>query len=147
VSDTNLINVPSRADIERLQAALSTLPQYKPETNHYFAHGMYLRTVFSPAGSVIVGKVHKTEHFYAVLTGRVQVTSDKGVLDLNASRDGPQILTSPVGSKRAVYVVEDAWRMTVHLNPDDETDIETVESRLVEDDLLSKFITGNKVLS
>ncbi len=49
-----------RAAIERLQGELIKLPQYEPKTQHYFADGMYLRTVWSPAGSVIVGKRHLT---------------------------------------------------------------------------------------
>ncbi len=137
--------IPSRADIERLQAELLKFPQYEPKTQHYFANGMYLRTVWSPAGSLIVGKVHRTEHFYAVLTGRVSVTTHEGVIELNATRDGPQILTSPVGTKRAVYVMEDAWRMNVHRNPDNITDIDALEAELVEADASSPFLPGNKM--
>ena len=136
---------PMRAAVERLQGELAKLPQVEPETAHYFAKGMYLRTVFSPAGTCIVGKVHKTEHFYAVLSGVVHVTTDAGVIELNATRDGLQILTCPAGTKRAVLVIEDAWRMNVHLNPGDVTDLDELESALVEDDPSSMFLPGNKV--
>jgi quercetin dioxygenase-like cupin family protein len=139
-----IAKIPSRAEIDRLQAELIKLPQYEPKTQHHFAPGLYLRTVWSPAGSVIVGKVHKTEHFYAVLSGRIRVTTDQGVIELDA-RDGPQILTCPVGTKRAVFVIEDAWRMNVHLNPKNITDIEALEAELVEDDETSPFLPGNKM--
>ena len=129
----------------RLQSELLKLPQYEPKTDHHFADGLYARTVWSPAGSVIVGKVHKTEHFYAVLTGRVRVTTDAGIVELDAMRDGPQILTCPVGTQRAVFVIEDAWRMNVHRNPDNITDIETLERTLVEEDESSPFLPGNKL--
>jgi quercetin dioxygenase-like cupin family protein len=139
-----IAKIPSRAEIDRLQAELVKLPQYEPKTQHHFAHGLYLRTVWSPAGSVIVGKVHKTEHFYAVLSGRIRVTTDQGVIELDA-RDGPQILACPIGTKRAVFVLEDAWRMNVHLNPKNITDIEALEAELVEDDETSPFLPGNKM--
>jgi hypothetical protein len=141
----NAVAVPMRAAIDRLQAELVRLPQYEPKTQHYFAHGLYMRTVWSPAGSVIVGKVHKTEHFYAVLSGRVQVTTDSGVVELDANKDGPQILCCPVGTKRAVVVLEDAWRMNVHRNPDNLTDIDELEEQLVEDDEQCPFLPGNKL--
>ena len=142
--EVSLLKVPS-PDIERLKVELWKLPQYEPQTNHYFANGMYLRTVWSPAGTVIVGKVHKTEHFYAVLTGKVRVTTGAGVQELDATKNGPQILTCPIGTQRAVYVIKDAWRMNVHLNPWNVTDIDEIESDLVELDERSPFLFGNKI--
>jgi len=135
----------TREQLAHLQSELLKLPQYEPKTNHHFAEGLYARTVWSPAGTVIVGKVHKTEHFYAVLTGRVRVTTDHGVRELDATRDGPQVLTCPIGTQRAVFVIEDAWRMNVHRNPDDIRDIEMLEKILVEEDEASPFLPGNKL--
>lgn len=132
-------------NIARLQAALLTLPQYEPKTQHYFCNGMYLRTVWSPAGSVIVGKRHLTEHFYAVLSGRVIVVTGKDQKELDATKNGPQILTCPIGTKRAVYVIEDAWRMNVHLNVENVTDLDRLEELLIEDDPTSPFLAGNKL--
>jgi hypothetical protein len=136
--------VSMREKIARLQDELLKLPQYEPKTQHYFANGMYLRTLWSPAGSRIVGAVHKTEHFYAVLTGHVQVATDEGVIELNANRDGPQILVCPVGTKRAVSVIEDAWRMNVHLNPKNITSVDELELELIEHEERSAFLPGNK---
>lgn len=131
------------ANVRRLQSELLKLPQYEPKTDHYFANGMYMRTIFSPAGTVIVGKEHKTEHFYVVLSGRVRVTSDDGVVELDATKNGPQILTCPAGTKRAVYVIEDAWRMNVHNNPGNLRDLDDLESLLIESDPESPFLADN----
>lgn len=141
----NAVAIPMRAAIDRLQAELVKLPQYEPKTDHYFANGLYMRTVWSPAGSVIVGKVHKTEHFYAVLSGRVSVTTESGVVELDATKNGPQILTCPIGTKRAVVVLEDAWRMNVHLNLDNVADVDELEEQLVEADETCPFLPGNKL--
>lgn len=132
-----------RGKIFALQRELLKFAQIEPRTEHYFCNGMYLRTVWSPAGSVIVGAVHRTEHFYAVLTGRVRVTTDGGLLELDATRDGPQILTCPAGTKRAVFVLEDAWRMNVHRNPENIRNIQELEAELVESDETSAFEPGN----
>ena len=145
--DSNVapIGIASREAIDRLQAEMLAFPQLEMRTEHYFARGMYLRTIFSPAGSLIVGKVHRTEHFYAVLSGRVRVTIGEEIRELDATRDGPQILTCPPGTKRAVLVLEDAWRMNVHLNPDDQTDLDALERELIEPDPSSPFLSNNSL--
>ena len=137
--------LPSEEAISRLKNELLKLPQFEPITRHHFANGMYMRTLWSPADTVIVGKVHKTEHFYALLTGIIQVTTDQGVVELNATRDGPQVLICPVGTRRAVCVIEDAWRMNVHLNPDNLSDIDAIEAMIAEHDESSKFLPGNRL--
>ena len=49
----------SREQIERLQAEMVKMPQVELQTEHFFVPGMYCRRVFRPAGTLIVGKVHK----------------------------------------------------------------------------------------
>ena len=52
-----------RQKVETLQQELSKLPQYEPQTKHYFHGGMYCREVFRHAGVLVVGAIHKKEHF------------------------------------------------------------------------------------
>ena len=134
------VNMPE--SIARLQAEMLKLPQVEPLTKHFFAHGMYARTIFSPAGTVIVGKTHKTEHFYMVLTGKILVTMGEAVFEVDASKE-PQIFTCKPGVKRAVHVLEDSWRMNVHLNENDSEDLEELQDRMVEDDPSSPFLADN----
>ena len=128
-----------RSRVETLQAEVSKHPQYEPPTEHIFHGGMYCRQVWRPAGCVIVGKVHKKEHFYMIVSGTVTVTTDDGVQTLTA----PFLLCSKPGTKRAVYAETDALCMTFH-RIDSDT-VEDVESELVEDDPNSMFSVGNKV--
>ena len=125
-----------RQRVEALQREMSNLPQYEPLTEHVFHGGMYCRKVFRPAGCLIVGKVHKYEHFYFVVFGTVVVTTDDGVQRIT----GPAMLCSLPGTKRAVLAETDALCMTIH-----RTDITTVEEAedLVEDDPASMFGIGN----
>lgn len=124
--------------IERLQEAVSKLPQFIPETDHYFCEGMYLRWVFRPAGTLVIGKVHKKRHFYLVIQGAVEVAGGP---------DGPKRMTAPAlvisepGTKRAVYALEDSVCITIHRT--DETDMAAIEAELVEDDPKSMYGPGN----
>lgn len=127
------------ADVQRLQDEISKHPQYEPPTAHIFHGGMYCRQVWRPAGCVIVGKVHKKEHFYMVVSGTVRVTTDHGVETVT----GPVLLCSKPGTKRAVYAETDALCMTIHRADSD--NVEDVESELVEDDPSTMFTIGNKV--
>lgn len=125
--------------VEALQSEISKYPQYEPPTEHIFHGGMYCRQVWRPAGCLIVGKVHKQEHFYMVVSGTVKITTDDGVQTIT----GPFLLCSKPGTKRAVFAETDALCMTIHRV--ESNTVEEVESELVEDDPNSMFTIGNKV--
>ena len=131
--------VPSREQIEQLQAEMAQMPQYEAPTEHVFHGGMYCRQVWRPAGCLIVGKVHKKEHFYMVVSGTVKVTTDDGLQTIT----GPMLLCSKPGTKRAVFAETDALCMTFHRV--DSNTVEDAESELVEDDPKSMFTIGNKI--
>jgi len=133
--------LPLQERVAALQAEVSKYPQYEPPTEHIFHGGMYCRQVWRPAGCLIIGKVHKKEHFYMIVSGTVKVTTDEGVQTLT----GPFLLCSKPGTKRAVYAETDALCMTFHRA--DSSTVEEVESELVEDDPDSMFTVGNKVKS
>lgn len=128
-----------RQKVEALQAAVSQMPQYEPITKHTFHGGMYCREVFREAGVLVVGKVHKKEHFYLIVGGTVAITTDEGVQFVT----GPQLLCSKPGTKRAVYAETDALCMTFHRVESD--NVEDAEAELVEDDATSMFAVGNQV--
>ena len=128
-----------RERAEALQAEMSKYEQYEPPTEHIFHGGMYCRQVWRPAGCLIVGKVHKKEHFYMIVSGTITVTTDNGVETIT----GPVLLCSKPGTKRAVLAETDALCMTFHRV--DSSTVEDVESELVEDDLNSMFAVGNKI--
>lgn len=128
-----------RQKVQTLQNVISQLPQYEPETKHTFHAGMYCREVWRPAGVIIVGKVHKKEHFYLVVSGTVAITTDEGVKSVT----GPTLLCSTPGTKRAVYAETDALCMTFHVV--DAKTIEDAEQELVEEDDSSMFTLGNKL--
>ena len=128
-----------RAKVDVLQQEMSKLPQYEPETRHFFHGGMYCRDVFRPAGVLIVGAVHKKEHFYLVVSGTVAITDGEGnVQEVTA----PQLFLSKPGTKRAVYALTDALCVTFHAT--DAVSVEQAEKELVEVDPKSMFGVGNR---
>jgi quercetin dioxygenase-like cupin family protein len=133
----NLETLPTREDIERLQASLLQAPQLEFPTKHHFADGMYCREVFRPKDTLIVGKVHKKEHFYIVLSGEVTVVGEGKRERIKA----PRIMISQPGTKRAVYAHEDSICITVHRSF--ETDLDALERELVEEDTTALFGPGN----
>lgn len=132
--------IPALRDkVERLQDEMLKLPQAELVTNHYFADGMYAREVYRPAGCLIVGRVHKKEHFYIVTKGRIRVTTDDGVKEFVA----PAVLISKPGTKRAVLALEDSVCMTVHRTM--KKSLKNVERELVEPEPASPYGLGNKL--
>ena len=129
-----------RQKVETLQTELSKLPQYEPKTTHYFHAGMYCREVFRHAGVLVVGKVHKKEHFYIIVSGTVQITDGEGNV---REVTGPHVFLSKPGTKRAVYAVTDTLAMTFHVT--DATTVEEAEHQLVEHDPNAMYALGNAV--
>ena len=125
--------------VQALQDVISKMPQYEPETKHTFHAGMYCREVWRPAGVLVVGKIHKKEHFYLIVSGTIAITTDEGVKSVT----GPHLLCSKPGTKRAVYAETDALCMTFHVV--DAKTIEDAEHELVEEDDSSMFTVGNKI--
>ena len=129
-----------RQKVELLQQELAKLPQYEPETKHYFHGGMYCREVFRHAGVLVVGAVHKKEHIYLIVSGTVVITDGDGNVQ---EVTGPHVVQSKPGTKRAVYAVTDALCMTFHVT--DATTVEEAEATLVEVDPTSMYSLGNRV--
>lgn len=128
-----------RDKVTNLAKAMAEMPQVELQTDHYFADGMYARVVTRPAGTIIVGKVHKKEHFYIVASGCVDVTVGDEVKRIH----GPSIIVSQPGTQRAVFAVEDSVCLTVHRT--DKHDLDEIEDELVEPCQYSLFNAENKL--
>ena len=133
------IQAPLRERVEALQAEVSKLPQYEPQTKHYFHGGMYCREVFREGGVLVVGAVHKKEHFYLIVSGTVAITTDEGVQEVT----GPHLFMSKPGTKRAVYAMTDALCMTFHAV--EAKSVEEAEAELVEEEPNNMYSHGNLI--
>lgn len=134
--------VSMRQKVDRIQQELTKLPQYEPKTTHRFHAGMYCREVWRKKGVLVVGKVHKKEHFYLIVSGTVCITDGQGEPQRIT---GPHMIESAPGTKRAVYAETDVLCMTFHRT--DATTVEAAEAELVEEDKTAMYSAGNQIKS
>ena len=92
---------------------------------HHFAPGVYMRQMDAKAGTLIVSKMHRTEHINVLLSGSLTVATENGIEYLKA----PAVIKSMPGTKRIGYFHEDTSWMTVH--PTDSTDLEEIEKQVI----------------
>lgn len=121
-----LAPVPTREQIERLEAAMRELPPVEIPPRHYFADGLYAREITIPAGTLVTGKIHRTEHLNIVSKGDITVWTEDGMKRVRA----PFALVSRPGTKRVGYAHEDTVWTTIHATR--ETDLEALERELIE---------------
>lgn len=130
-----------RDKVYRLEAELLKLPQVDCPVRNIFSDGMYAREMTIPAGTVITGAVHKTEHITVLSKGRVQLVRPEGMQEYAA----PCTFISPLGMKNAVYVLEEAVWTTFHPNPDNEKCIDVLVERYTTSK--NSDLLGNRQLS
>lgn len=132
-------HVPTREEIERLQNEMAKMPQPELETEHYFSGGMYCRKLVRKAGTLIVGKVHKKDHFFMCAQGQIIAWSEKGMVTLNAG----DVLCSKAGTKRVTLAVTDAIGITFHKTS--KTNLDKIEKELIEPDELALYDSSNNI--
>lgn len=122
-----LPNVPTREQIEALEAELLTMPQADIVTKHAFFPGRYERTIVIPPWTVLSGAEHRTPYAVRLEKGTIAVNTDDGIRILTAPCEFP----APAGIKRAGRVFEEEviW-VDVYENPDDCRDLTVLEERL-----------------
>jgi quercetin dioxygenase-like cupin family protein len=135
----NLVTQVSKEQIERLQSEMAAMPQAELVTEHSFSPGMYLRKVFRKAGTLIVGKVHKEPHFFLCAKGEIIAWTESGMKHLYAG----DVVESKPGTKRVTLAVTDAIGITIHRT--DKTDLDDIETELIEPDTAALFDSSNKL--
>jgi hypothetical protein len=123
---TNLETFLLNSDLPGIEKFENGISESFPLT-HSFSDGVYVREMFIPAGSFMIGKIHKFSHTVFLLKGKILVATENGVVCHTA----PCYISSPAGVKRAVHTLEDTIWVNVHANPENTTDIKTLENNLV----------------
>jgi hypothetical protein len=132
IKDKEITQEVSREKILMFQEELAKLPgaffgdSDQCPLTHKFASGIYVREIFIPKGTCIVGKIHKHDHPNFLMKGEVLViTEQEGKQHLKA----PLSMISKAGTKRIVLALEDTVWITVHAT--DETDLEKIEEIVI----------------
>jgi hypothetical protein len=99
----------------------------KNPVKHSFADGCYIREIFNPAGELLITKIHKKEHPFFLLEGKMSILTEDGVEHLEAPHYG---ITRP-GTKRIIYTHTDCVFVTVHAT--EKKDIKEIEKDVIAD--------------
>lgn len=116
-----------QARVSALGAHLAELPQTGCHLVHRFAPGVYLREIHMPADTIVIGKVHKTEHFNVLIQGACLIVHDDGRRE---ELRAPLTFVSQAGVQKVLYILEDMIWQTIHVTP--ETDMQKLEAEIVE---------------
>lgn len=96
--------------VEQLEGECLKMEQVETPLTHRFAPGVYLREIFMPAGALVIGHKHKTEHFNIITKGEALVVMDGQKYLVTA---GDTFVSQP-GVRKVLYILEDMVWQTVH---------------------------------
>lgn len=126
-----------RERVRDLENAIKSHPQVEMDTTHYFLPGAYIRELIIPAGTMLVGRVHKTEHVSIMVEGEMTVVRETGMERICA----PFFHIGQPGTKRVGYAHRTSRWLTVHVIGS--TDMQEIEEKEFEaEDSMFDFTTG-----
>lgn len=115
--------------VNAIEKELASMPQIALPLKHHFTPGLYVREIFMPKGAAVVSATHKTTHVFVIAKGSARVYEPGGgIQHLQAPYTG---CTKP-GTRRVISITEDCVWMTFHPNPENITDLDKLESLLIE---------------
>jgi len=123
-------NIPSILAVRDLflaehdQAVLNTFI----DTSHYKIPGVYVRSLFIPAGMALTGKIHNKHSIGILAQGTLRITNGETSVIVSA----PYITVDNPGIMRLGYAETDCTFITVSRTDADE--IADIEDELVSDD-------------
>lgn len=118
---------------------LSQNEQVECPLTHHFSPGIYGREIFMPAGTFVIGHIHKTQHLNIVLSGKAVVMMEGVIHHIQA----PAVIESKPGVQKVLLIEEDMRWMTIHANPSDCKSVEALEMDIIELDEETKRLKGS----
>ena len=133
--------VTTNDQITAIADSLLDFPQVDMPVKHSFAPGVYMREMSAPAGTLVIGAEHRTEHFNILSKGKLRVKVDGNLMEIKA----PYSFVSKAGSMKVAIVLEDMVFVTIH--PTTETDVDKLEEMLfVKSEKRKAWELGQKML-
>jgi len=124
---SNLAELGTMPEILRIEKEILAMPQVELPIEHYQIDGVYVRSMFIPAGTILTGKIHNFESIAILAKGRIRITNGT---DSYVISEGHIMVDKP-GVKRLGYAETDVIFITVHRT--DNTEIDDIEKELVSD--------------
>jgi hypothetical protein len=107
----SLDSPPTLQKIMDFEKELGCVEQCTFPLDHYLYEGHYYRVMRMRAGSAAVGKLHKKDHVFGLLSGRVILAQDGKREYISA----PFLDVIKGGGKKAVFAIEDSVMFNIHL--------------------------------
>ena len=117
-----------RDKVDLLQSYIDMAPQVDCKTRWYFAPGICAREIIIPAGTVLIGAVHKTKNIAVLSSGRMILATHSGPIEIYA----PYTLTVMPGDKNATTALENCVWTNFFPNPDNEQNTNKLVERYCE---------------
>jgi hypothetical protein len=95
--------------------------------SHSFSEGIYTREIFIKKGMFAIGKIHKFDHTFFLMKGKLVICTQEGVKEIEA----PYYGNASAGTKRVAIALEDTVFVNVHPNPNNIKEIEKLEDIFV----------------
>ena len=118
------LSKPTLTDLEK---EMLKLDQVETPVTHNFAEGVYVRELFIPKDTWIMGKRHRYETCNILLKGKLALYMGPGVPSKTV--EAPLIFNSKPGTKKFAYAMEDTIFLNVHPTP--ETDVDKIEQEFI----------------
>ena len=115
-------NTPYILAIEKV---MRSMPQIESPPKHYQIKGVYVRSLFIPAGCLLTGKIHNKESIGILAQGKLRITNGEDSFVVEA----PYVTVDKPGIKRLGYAETDCTFLTVHRT--DSVTLEAMEDELV----------------
>ena len=124
---SNLAELGTMPEILRIEKEMREFPSLTLPVEHYQIDGVYVRSLFLPAGTLLTGKIHNFENIAILAQGTIRVSNGTDSYVLTA----PHIMVDKPGVKRIGYAETDVTFITVHKTAN--TEIDDIEKELVSD--------------
>jgi hypothetical protein len=100
-------NMPQLLEIEKqLKESGNTVDL---PLEHLFVDGMYARTMFVPAGTVVVGKIHHKEDIGILMGGKAKFLMGNSLIEIEA----PKFFKGNAGVKRLMTAITDCTYVSI----------------------------------
>lgn len=122
---SDLATIGTMPEILRIEDWLMKEVQVECPVQHYQILGVYARSMFIPAGTLLTGKIHNFESIAILAKGTIRITNGTESYVISEGH----IMVDQPGVKRLGYAETDVVFITVHRT--DNTEIEAIEDELV----------------
>ncbi len=111
------LSVGFKESVKGLVSGLKSLDNDNTEIKNYHANGSYVREMFIPKGTCVVGRVHKWECVNILLSGTIAIVDNDGNKKVMTA---PAIFVSRPGHQKIGYAIEDTrWLNTFSCKEED----------------------------